>query len=72
MKEIINDYGFTQLNDYYYSYEDEDVNVELFIIRNECIVRVESFERYEDNTITIHKCKGVKELSEYLSKIIEV
>ena len=72
MKEIINDYGFTQLNDYYYSYEDEDVNVELFIIRNECVVRIESFERYEDNTITIHKCKGTKELSEYLSKIIEV
>ena len=72
MKEIINDYGFTQLNDYYYSYADEDVNVELFIIRNECVVRIESFERYEDNTITIHKCKGAKELSEYLSKIIEV
>ena len=72
MKEIINDYGFTQLNDYYYSYVDEDVNVELFIIRNECVVRIESFERYEDNKITIHKCKGAKELSEYLSKIIEV
>ncbi len=72
MKETINDYGFTQLNDYYYSYVDEEINVELFIIRNECIVRVESFERYEDSTITIHKCKGAKELSEYLSKIIEV
>ena len=72
MKEIINDYGFTQLNDYYYSYVDEDVNVELFIIRNECVVRIESFERYEDNTITTHKCKGAKELSEYLSNIIEV
>ena len=72
MKEIINDYGFTQLNDYYYSYVDEEINVELFIIRNECVVRIESFERYEDNTITIHKCKSAKELSEYLSKIIEV
>lgn len=72
MKEVINDYEFTQINDYYYNYVDEDINVELFMIRNECIVRVESFERYEDNTITIHKCKGVKELREYLSEIIDI
>ena len=72
MKEIIYDHGFTQINDYYYSYVDEEINVDLFIIQNECVVRIESFERYEGNTITIHKCKGTKELNEYLSKIIEL
>lgn len=71
MKEVIKDYEFNQLNDYYYQYENEGINVELFMIRNECVVRVETFERYEDNTITIHKCKNVKELREYLSKIID-
>lgn len=71
MKEVIKDYEFNQLNDYYYQYEDEGINVELFMIRDECVVRVETFERYEDNTITIHKCKNVKELREYLSKIID-